>query len=635
MNPDSFSHKSFTKKLGSSLHARFFKISPLIRMNILAGIVGLMGGLGAWIFRQAIELVYNIFFIIPSQFLTLVGIPGLSWIFFLISPAIGGFLVGIITSRAARETRGDGVPELLEIIAIKEGRMTAKIPFFKIIASSITIGSGGSAGREAPVFQIGGGFASVIGQQLKLSPRELRTLVISGVGSGISAIFNAPLGGALFAMESLMREGAITALLIPIIVASVVGTVIGQALLGTSPAFLGFPTIANIEPFLIPLIIILGLITGLLSAFWIKFFYKFEDTFEHISKNFSIPEVVQPAVGGLAVGIILTITFFYTGNDWQDYTVMGNTYAPMEAIFSGSILEGNIIHIFIILIMLFLIKMVATVLTINTGGSGGAFAPTLFLGSMLGALFGICVNLIFGGPLVYIQLFSLLGMAAFFAGTIRVPLTAIVMTAEMVNDYFLMIPLMFVVAFSWLLSSFLESNDIYILKLIRRGTKIGDSRIDILRTIKVSEAMIPKDKLKTVDVKTRLEEVLDLMRKTRFEGFPVFDGENFVGIITLSDIERGIQENPKDWIVIDVLKNKTRSMICIDSEATLAHAIAIMTRNDISRLPVVESSKSSQPKLLGWLTARDINRTYAQKEILLSLEEIEDHMVSYPLKQEI
>ncbi|MHA2389907.1 MAG: chloride channel protein, partial [Candidatus Hodarchaeales archaeon] len=292
----------------------------MVKLNVLAILVGIVGGVGSWIFRFAIDFIYECFFIIPMEFFNNIGLSIIAWSPFLLSPVLGGVIVGYLTSRVSKETKGHGVPEVLESVALKNGRMNLRVPFIKIIASATTIGSGGSAGREGPIAQIGAGFASFLGQKMNLSPKELRTLVVSGVAAGIAATFNAPIGGALFALEILMGAGGTTSLFIPILVAGVVGVITGQILLGSDPAFIGFPPLEYHDPFLIPLFIILGLICGIGSALWIKFFYKAEDIMDEVNNRFNIPQMLSPALGGLLVGVILAVTFFFTGEQWETYT---------------------------------------------------------------------------------------------------------------------------------------------------------------------------------------------------------------------------------------------------------------------------------------------------------------------------
>jgi CIC family chloride channel protein len=449
--------------------------------------------------------------------------------------------------------------------------------------------------------------------------------VISGVAAGISATFNAPIGGALFAVEILMREGTI-ALFVPIIVASVVGTVMGQFLIGDKPAFRSFPQLEYHNPGLIPFFVLVGVIAGITSAMWIKLFYKAEDLQERLFDRFSIPSFLNPAIGGLCVGIILVITFFSAKESWEKYTTMGRTYAPMDAVFSGELITGTLHIILLILIALLILKFLATVLSVGSGGSGGVFAPTLFLGVMLGAIFGVIAREAFGNSNSQIAVFALLGMAAFFAGTGRAPLTAIIMTAEMTGDYFLTIPLMLAVPIAWLISHHLEPDDIYVRKLIRRGTRIeAGLQADILESITIAEAMTPRDALIVIDMKARLEEVLDIISRTGHEGFPVFEQDQFLGVITLSDVNQALEEHPRDWVVGDVLRARSYpEIICMHKNSSLAHAVSVMVQRDVSRLPVVEEDKDGRPKLVGWLTHHDITKRYSEKRATRALEDSQE-----------
>ncbi len=629
---DLFQEDKAFGRIKAYLREKRKNLPPLIKLNILAIGVGIIGGLGSWIFRLAITLIYEVFYSLPMRVLNTLALSSITWIPFLLAPIIGGLIVGYFTSRVSKETKGHGVPEVLESVALKNGKMNLRIPFIKIIASATTIGSGGSAGREGPIAQIGAGFASLVGQKLDLSPKELRTLVVSGVAAGIASTFNAPIGGALFALEILMGGGGVTGLLIPIVVAAVVGVVTGQLLLGTNPAFVGFPALEYHEPYLIPLFVVLGLICGIGSALWIKFFYKAEDILEYIFEKLNIPDIVQPAIGGALVGSMLVLTFFFVGDQWESFTIMGRTYLPMDAIFQGSLIQGSVFLVLSVLILLFILKALSTVFTIGAGGSGGVFAPTLFLGVMLGAIFGVIVDDIIIITNVPISLLALLGMAAFFAGTGRAPLTAIIMTAEMTGDYFLTIPLMVVVSISWLISVVLEKDNIYTLKLIRRGVVLQEPLADVLETITVEEAMTPREKLVVVDTKTRLETVMELVRTTRHEGFPIVEQDKLLGVITLGDVQDALYSSPKDWNVFDVLITKKRPLICIHKDATLLHAVHIMESKDISRLPVVIkplSQKNEFPELIGWITHHDITRVYISEKALTALQVSEEHILSY------
>ncbi len=599
------------------------KMSPALRLNFLAMIVGLLAGVGAWILKVTIDWFFYVMFLLPKEYLGRIGLEKYDWLPFLISPVIGGIMVGYITTNVSQETRGHGVPEVMEAVWLHNGRMKLRVPFMKIVASAITLGSGGSAGREGPIAQIGAGLGSVVGQKLHLNPKELRIMVIAGVGAGISAIFNAPIGGALFAVEILARS-EMGLMFVPVIIASVVGTVVGQFFFGPQPTFTSVPEFHYHNPALIPLFIILGILLGFVSTYWIKFFYFFEDFFENtMSKKWGVSPMLTPAIGGFLVGIIHVGIYILKQDNWLKFSMVGLTYEPMEAVFRGEYVDELVTTGAMIILSLFILKALTTALTIGSGGSGGVFAPTLFLGIMFGFLFGFLSQHLLGFDKNEVVVFAILGMAGMFAGTGKAPLTAIIMSLEITNDYFLIIPLMFTVTFSWVISTRLDEKDIYIVKLDRRGVKIGDAdKKDILNTIPVTEAMTPMEKLVIVDAKSRLEEVLELAKKTRHSGFPVFENDRFVGVITLSDVQRALAENPKEWSVKDILLKKKRPVIAISSDASLAEAVSLMARRDVSRLPVVEGG-NNENRLVGWITHHDITSTYMKQQMYKAYEEFE------------
>lgn len=386
--------------------------SLTIKLNLLALLVGVVGGLGSWAFRRLIEGFFFLFVDIPRASLPAQA----SWLPFLLAPAAGGLLVGVLTSKVSAETRGHGVPEVLEAVALRSGRMNARVPFVKIVASAATIGSGGSAGREGPIAQIGAGFASVLGQRLRLRDQELRTLVVAGVCGGISATFNAPIGGFLFAVEVFFRQTTVS-FFIPLMVSSVAGAVTGQLVLGTSLAFNGFPAVPFVDDYgTLPALALLGLATGVASAGFIKFFYATEDSLQRLAKRFNVPPVAFSVLGGSLVGLILLATYLVAGEDWRSFTTAGMTYEPIEKIFSGKLLEGPVGAVAGVLLLMFALKVLATSLTLGSGGSGGVFAPSLFLGATLGGIFGAAFSAVGLVEASHVPVFALAGMAGFFVG---------------------------------------------------------------------------------------------------------------------------------------------------------------------------------------------------------------------------
>lgn len=560
-----------------------------LRIILLAGIVGVIGGFGAIIFRIAIRNIYYLFQTLPKSFT-----PQYAIIVTILSPAIGGLIVGYIIANYANEEKGSGIPQLIGSVNLKGGFIHRKVPIAKIIASSFTIGSGGSAGREGPIAQIGGGMGSIIGTYLGLRSEERKVLVLSGVSAGVAATFNAPLGGVLFGLEVIRRDRR-TFNILPLIVSSVVATSISEVVLGRNPSFI-FPTNLSYQNATnIPFFVIIGIIVGLFSILWIKGFYLIEGKIEQIP----ISPVILPAIGGLFVGII---EVFYP-------QVTGVNYEAINQAFTLQLSMG-------LIIMLLLMKFIATILTLTTGGSGGIFAPTLFLGVMIGLILGTISHQL-GFTSLPIPIFGLLGMAALFAASSRAPLTAIIMTAEMVNDFQLFIPLMFSVAIAWLISREITEDDIYIVKFRKQGINF-EHTFDALDDIKVDEIMT-KDII-TISAKDRLEEVIRLMKQTGHTGYPVIDEKNnLVGIITEHDIDIALDSRElSDWIVSEIM---TKEVITVVDNCPVSNALLILEKYQVNRFPVVDHS--NRKVLVGWITRSDLLRAYriCKKESRVQSEE--------------
>ncbi|MCE4600404.1 MAG: chloride channel protein [Desulfurococcales archaeon] len=421
----------------------------VILIYLLSAVIGVIAGLGAVVFRWMISLNKAVFFDLLGSGLT--NLTGSRYVL-LVLPALGGLIVGPLTEMVAPETRGHGVPEVMEAVMLKGGRIRKRVALAKIVASSITIGSGGSAGREGPIAQIGAASASAIGQVFKLSRDNLRLLVTCGLAAGIAGTFNAPLGGALFGLEVLMR-GVSAFNAIPVIFSSVIGATTASIFLGRHPAF-RVVGLSYWDPREIPLYILLGLAFGLLAVAWVRLFYGFEEFF----RKLSVPGYLKPALGGLGAGVLMVL--------FAGYGVGGVGYEGIDKALSGSIPLR-------LLLLLGVAKMLSTSLTIGSGGSGGVFAPSLYIGGMFGLSLGLVYQGLFPGLVRQPATYALAGMASLFAGAAQAPMTVIVMVPEMSEDYSLIAPFMASASMSYLVAwLLLRGSSIYTLKLERRGVRV-------------------------------------------------------------------------------------------------------------------------------------------------------------------
>lgn len=551
---------------------------------VLSIIIGIVGGLGAILFRFMISFNRSLFFDVLLPLISF-KYAGYNISVFLI-PVIGGLIIGPIIYKFAKETKGHGVPEVIEAVHIKGGYIRSRVAIVKILVSSITIGSGGSAGREGPIAQIGAVFGSFIGGLLFKAKKYRRLMVSCGVAAGISATFNAPLGGALFSMEIIStHRGLVNS--IPILLSAVIGDVITGIFFGLAPVF-NAPVYIFKSLSEIPLFFIVGILFGFLSIVWIKFFYKIEDFFEFIK----FPEMLKPALGAAAVGIIGV--FFFS------YGIMGVGYEDINLVMLGK-LSMNMI------IILGVLKIIATSFTIGSGGSGGIFAPSLYIGAMFGTTTGLVMNQFFPVIVTEPYSFALIGMGALFAGACRAPLTSLVMIPEMTNNYHLLIPMMIVCSISYFITLFMTKDSMYFTKLVKRGVKIRHEE-NPLEDIMVRDVM-SKD-VKTIKPETPVSKFMNLCLKTRHPGFPVTKKGVFLGYAKLYGA-RSLRSIKNKKIKVKDIMNKEYPTVT--EHDNVYHALNLMTRHGLGRIIVVKEVKGKK-YVKGVISKTDVIRSY---EILI------------------
>ena len=441
----------------------------------LALIIGVGAGLGAVVFRFLIfgitravtgQVDYGEAGRVPSTHL-----PGLGVWFLLLAPVVGGLIYGPLVSRFAPEARGHGVPEVMFAVARNRGRIPAKVAVVKSLASALCIGTGGSVGREGPIVQIGSALGSSIGQWLRVPSTRLVLMVACGAAGGISATFNAPIAGVLFGLELILRAFSAEAFGV-LVVSSVTANIIARAIVGDD-TILHLPHFGLGSSWELPLFALLGLLAGPLGWLFARVLYLIEDACDALWRG---PEWLRPAVGGLLLGaLLLALPQMY-----------GVGYPVLQKGISGGYVLG-------FLLLLLVGKMVATGLTIGIGGSGGVFAPSLFIGGMGGTAFGLALSALFPALHLSPGAFGLVGMAAVFAGAAHAPITAVLIVFELTGDYAIILPLMFAVSLATGVSHLISRNNIYTLKLLRRGVDIdADSPLDErLRLVTVGELMHP------------------------------------------------------------------------------------------------------------------------------------------------
>ena len=556
--------------------------------TILAIIVGVVAGFGAVVFRWLISSFQSLFF---GGGASVLGFMGQYYIILL--PAVGGLIVGLLIYFGAREAKGHGVPEVMEAVSVHGGRIRPRVAIVKSLASSVCIGSGGSVGREGPIVQIGSSFGSTIGQKLHLTDDWVRTLVACGAAGGISATFNTPIGGVLFAMEVILGR-FVTSRLVFVVISSVAADVISRIFLGSQPSF-GIVPYSIVSYWELLPYAILGILGGLVAIAFASLLYKFEDVFD----AWHIPQYLKPAIGGIGVGLIGLYSYDLFGVGYGD--VYWVSHMSVNQALIGEIALQS-------LIILVVLKIIATSLSLGSGGSGGVFAPSLFIGAMLGGAFGTVAHQLFPSLVASSGAYALVGMAAVFAGAARAPVTSIIMLFELTWDYEIILPLMLAVVISTAVARSLNRETIYTRKLVRRGIDIRRlEQTSPMRTVTVAEAMTKNfpSVLPTMSVSN----LVTKLRQTGHHGFPVVDKEGkFVGMISLSDVETTMAKgDPTGLTVADIVP---RTVIVAYPDQHLHEVLVRVGVQDIGKVPVVD--RSNPERLLGVLRQQDVIRAYTK-----------------------
>ena len=555
-------------------------------------LVGLLTGIGAVLFRYLIDGVAWISYQwVPNV------MAGLGKAYIIFVPAIGGLLVGLLVYQFASEAKGHGVPEVMEAVALKGGRIRPRVAIVKSFASSLTIGSGGSAGREGPIVQIGSAIGSSVGQALHLPNDRISNLVACGAAAGIAATFNAPIAGVIFALEVILGRFSVR-YFSSVVVASVSASVIGRIAFGDLPAFIT-PTDYGVnslwEYLFYP---ILGILAAIVGVIYTKSLYKTEDFFDKVK---FIPEWFKPAIGGILLGILAFTYPLITPSQPVTWTHIPQIYNVGYDIIESALANNMIFNAALILLI---VKIIATCFTLGSGGSGGVFAPSLFIGAMLGSAFELVIARLFPGVSAPPGAYALVGMAALFAASAHAPITAVIILFELTGDYRIILPLMLTVVVSTLLSQQLMNGDsIYSLKLKRRGIQLQRGRdVDILQSVMVSEVMT--DDFETIHYDATIENLADIFVSSHHHGLMVMDEDNNLwGVVTLTDLERArTRDKPITTPISEIATTWDRLIVTYPDE-TMGDVLARMGTRSLGRLPVVARDDPHQLVGLIWREA--------------------------------
>jgi len=562
-------------------------------------VVGIGTGFGAVGFIRLIAIIQNMFFNGGEHLL-----PFLGPMLIVLIPMIGGLLAGPIISYFASEAKGHGVPEVMQAIALRGGRIRPRVVAAKIVASSLCIGSGGSAGREGPIVQVGAALGSSLGQWLRLSDNRIRNLVACGAAAGIAATFNAPIAGVIFAMEIILGELHLGDLG-NVVISAVTASTIARIFLGEQPAFAITADYGMGAPWEIFLYVLLGLLAASAAVGFTRLLYWFEDRFD----GWNFPEALKPAVGGFLLGLLGLVFGYFISNGSSSGSPSSNNIPYIFGAGFG-VIEKTLVgdFPFWLLFVLIFLKPLATSLTLGSGNSGGVFAPGLFTGAVLGGALGKMLEVFLPGASINSGAFAIAGMAAVFAGAARAPFTAILIVFEMTDDYRMIVPLMTTAVTSLVVAERLMRDSIYTLKLSRRGIRIQRGRdVDVMESVLIREVMVMEPVIVSDNLPVTI--LAGKFIETGRHGFPVLDQQGkLFGVVSLEDYRNAVSDGQEVSGKLTVGDIATRDVITVYPDETVGSALRRMAPRDISRLPVV--SRENPNELIGMVRRNDIVRAY-------------------------
>jgi CIC family chloride channel protein len=545
----------------------------------LAVVVGAGAGAGSVVFRWCIQTFTRLF----SGHGDYSASPGASnphapWLgpyFVLLVPVIGGLLYGPLVNRFAKEARGHGVPEVMLAVAQRGGRISPKVAVVKTLASALTIGSGGSVGREGPIVQIGSALGSTLGRMTKATEGRMRLLVACGAAGGIAATFNAPLAGVFFAMELILSTFSAEAFGATVL-ASVTASIIGRAAFGDT-AFLNLPDFHVDHLTQYGLFALLGVVAAVVGLGFSRFLYLIEDACDWLWRG---PEWLRPAVGGLALGLVLLAL----------PQMYGVGYPVLQKATEGGYTVG-------FLLLLLAGKMLATSLTIGIGGSGGVFAPSLFIGAMLGSAYGIGVHHLLPGTAGAVGAYALIGMGATFAGGARAPITAVVILFELTGEYSIILPLMLAIVLATATSRLLSHDTIYTLKLRRRGIDLeGPAPGARIGAQHVGTVMEPLPS--PLPATTSLADAADLLSLSGHGALPIVDDMGgYIGVVTAQAVAEALAEQPD--AAPATVGQLAEPPAPVTPDQPLAQALHTLLSATGTGVPVLDTE---QGEPIGWLS---------------------------------
>jgi len=598
------------------------RLRPQGRVLMLALAVGLVAGLGAIVFYAACQVVvhYGLDAVAgyrPSHpageppLLAATQQPFRPWLLLLV-PTVGGILSGLLVFSLAPEAEGHGTDAAIAAFHYQQGRIRPRVPLVKLIASALTIGTGGSGGREGPIAQIGAGFGSFVGTLFRLRAAECRILMAAGMGAGVAAIFRAPLAGALFAAEVLYRSADFEAsVIVPAALASTAayctfGLVFGWTPLFNLPAELveamTFRDPQQLFPYLL-----LAIFVVILAMLYTRTFYGMAGVF----RRWKLPRHVKPALGAFATGVVGLGLFHLFWEDQKVLGVLSFGYGTLQDAMSVTLQEQAGLSLALVLLVVALGKIVTTALTIGSGGSGGVFGPSMVIGGCGGGALGLLLHSWWPSLVPHPTSFVIVGMAGFFAAAAKTPISTLVIVSEMTGGYGLLLPTLWVCVLAFLLS---DEKSIYHSQVESRSLSPahqGDYVREVLAGLQVKGFLKSPQHVPTVGPEARFAEVVDRLSKSGYQGLPVVEQDGrYAGMVSLEEVLLASRMPLVDSAIIaeDLMRGDIPPL---RPEDRLDRAVELFAMSDRLILPVVDGTPAQ--RFIGIVRRADISRAYLQR----------------------
>ena len=563
---------------------------------LLSAVMGVIGGLGALLFTHVLHLCLDFFMVYLG------GLKGYQhtsdglipkYLFFLI-PTAGGLISGFLAYKFAPEVAGDGTYGMIETFHKKKGKIRKRVPFFKSVTSIVTISTGGSAGYEGPIAQIGSGLGFILSKWFKMPIKFRRIIVLSGTAAGLGAIFKAPLGGALTSTEVLYKEDFESEAFLTCIISSAIGYTVYTAFVGHASIFGELPVFEMRSPIEVLFYVFLGLICAPISFFYVKTYFFMKEKFEKLN----IKNYYKPAIGGLLVGLLFYIRPEIIGSDW----------AMVTSAIDGSFFDSHTVQsaIIIFLVVGFL-KIIATGFTMGSGGSGGVFGPSLFIGAMVGGLVGTALELIFPNIVTQPETYVVVGMGAFFAGAANAPVASVIMVCEITGNYNLLTPLMIASTIHIYLGHKYSIYPNQVKNKFYSSAHKTDMNVDVLNdvTIKDISSNLVENGCIKVNASATLKELESILTTTEDDIFAVIDDqEKYVGLLDVHSIRNCLFDTYGSHLYI--VEDMMGKPLSLSIDTNLHAALQYFLKYRVNQIPVL----NYQQEIIGTLKHDDISSSY-------------------------